>query len=169
MRRLASRFIVLSLLASSAVAASAAVSAPALAGCAPDAAYSVTNAVYNHKDMVSYSSAPGGHTLSITITAGLSVTATFSGALQTEESIIIASAKETWGLSFALTLSASIAYSDSWTVPSTWAHGQLHAGADRKSFHWSYGHFAPTCSWVVVRSGTSIAPYHVPAFWSVKA
>jgi hypothetical protein len=168
MRRLLARLLVLSVAASSAVAAGEAYSASAGAMCAPDAGYSVSNAVHNYKDLVPYASAPGGHTLSITITAGASVSATFSGSVEGGASAIIASAKAQWGLSFALTLTASVAYSDSWTVPSTWSSGQLHAGADRKSFKWTYGSFNGACQWIVSRSGTSNAPYHLPAFWSVR-
>lgn len=118
--------------------------------------------------MVPPSSAPGGHTLGISLTAGTSITGTISGSLQTEESAIVASAKQTVTASIALTMTASVTYSDSWKVPSSWRKGYLHAGADRDTVSWNYGHYGAGCKWVIVRKGTAKLPYHIPAFWSSK-
>lgn len=169
MRKKLARAMTLVLASTGLMVASVTATSPAFAGCAPRDVYSVSNAVHNYKDLVPYVSAPGGHTLSITISAGASVSATFSGALEVDESAIIASAKQTFGVAFSMTLSAGISYADQWKVPSTWKSGQLHAGADRKSFKWKYETLEPTCTWYVYRSGTSNSPYHIPAFWDVNA
>ncbi|WP_405950740.1 hypothetical protein OG588_35025 [Streptomyces prunicolor] len=118
--------------------------------------------------MVPPSSAPGGHTLGITLTAGTSITGTISGTVSGEEGIIVAKAKESVTASIALTMTASVSYSDSWKVPASWRKGYLHAGADRDTVNWSYGHYGANCKWVVTRHGVAKLPYHIPAFWSSK-
>ncbi|BBH16317.1 hypothetical protein Back2_06040 [Nocardioides baekrokdamisoli] len=141
---------------------------PAFAGCAPEESYGTANGSHNYKDLVPYVSAPGGHTLSITISAGISVSATVSGDISFDESAILFSAHQSLGVSVSASLSAGITYGDSWTVPATWTRGQLHAGADRESFTWQYLELQPTCKERVVGSGTANAPYHIPAFWDVR-
>lgn len=136
--------------------------------CGTESSYEYSAVKSQHVGMVPPSSAPGGHTLGITLTAGTSITGTISGSVQGEQSIIVAGAKETLGLSFALSMTASVSYSDSWKVPSSWRKGYLHAGADRDTMNWQYGHYGANCKWVVTRHGVAKLPYHLPAFWSTK-
>jgi hypothetical protein len=136
-------------------------------GCAPDYNYSWSNTSSNKFDMVPYATAPGGHTLSITLTAGASVSITIGGSLETSQSVLIASAKESINASITGTLTASVSYSDSWTVPSGASYGELHAGAKRYFSHWSYGHDTPACTWLVTSTGNANMPWQLPAFWSV--
>jgi hypothetical protein len=136
-------------------------------GCAPDADYSWSRTSSNKADMVPYATAPGGHTLSITITVGASISASIGGQLETDESVLIASAKESINAQISATLTASVSYSDSWKVPDDASYGELHAGANQYFSHWSYGHYTPACTWVVTSSGNANMPWHIPAFWSV--
>ncbi|MEU2778452.1 hypothetical protein ABZ646_37640 [Streptomyces sp. NPDC007162] len=136
--------------------------------CGTESSYEFSSPKSARIGMVPPSSAPGGHTLSITLTAGTSVTGTITGSLQTEESAIVASAKQTVGVSFALTMTASVSYGDTWKVPASWRKGYLHAGADRDTMNWNYGHYGAGCKWVIVRKGVAKLPYHIPAFWSTK-
>jgi hypothetical protein len=136
--------------------------------CGTQSSYQFSTPKSHHIGLVPPSSAPGGHTLSITLTAGSSITGTISGAAQTEESIIVAKAKETFSVSFALSMSVSVSYSDSWKVPTSWRKGYLHAGADRDTMNWNYGHYGAGCKWVIVRKGVAKLPYEMPAFWHSK-
>ncbi|MFJ9120836.1 hypothetical protein ACIRJO_35575 [Streptomyces sp. NPDC102394] len=136
--------------------------------CGTETAYQFGTPKSEHIGMVPPSSAPGGHTLGITLTAGSSITGTISGSATAEESVIVAKAKETLGVSVALSLTASVSYSDTWKVPSSWRKGYLHAGADRDTVSWNYGHYGSGCKWVIVRKGVAKLPYHIPAFWSTK-
>ncbi|WP_405619422.1 hypothetical protein [Streptomyces sp. NBC_00076] len=137
-------------------------------GCPPDPTYSYSNVSTHHVGMVPPASAPGGHTLSIAITAGTSVTGTVGGSVSGDVHAIVAGAKAQVNASIALTLSASVTYTDSWKVPSSWRIGYLHAGAQRKEMTWKYGHYKANCAWRTDRSGTAKLPYHIPAFWSTK-
>lgn len=152
------------------VVATVGAAAPAIAttdSCPPDYAYTWSSTSSNKIDLVPYSTAPGGHTLSITLTAGASISIQIGGSLETSQSILIASAKESINASITGTLTASVSYGDSWTVPSNASYGELHAGANRYYSHWSYGHYSPSCTWVVTSTGTANMPWHLPAFWSV--
>jgi hypothetical protein len=137
-------------------------------GCPPDPTYSYSGVSSHNVGMVPPASAPGGHTLSIAITAGTSVTGTVGGSVSGDVNAIVAGAKAQVSASIALTLSASVTYSDSWKVPSSWRLGYLHAGAQRKQMTWKYGHYKANCAWHTDRSGTAKLPYHIPAFWSTK-
>jgi hypothetical protein len=135
--------------------------------CPPDYDYTWSQTSSNHIDMVSYATAPGGHTLSISIARGDSIGTTVGGSLQTGTDVLIASAKVEVSASISQSITATVTYTDSWTVPSGASYGELHAGASRYYSHWTYGHYTPTCSWVVNATGTANMPYHVPTFWSV--
>lgn len=168
MRRAVARVMVVATAVGGLVGAGTVGAGAAWAGCAPDAGYSTYGLAYHDVDMVSYSSAPGGHTLSIAISKGTTTTATISGSATAEEGIIIASAKETFGISLAKSWTASVTYTDSWKVPSSWSRGQLHAGSEHATYHWQYGQYNGACKWIVARSGTMSTPHHEPAFWDVK-
>lgn len=135
-------------------------------GCSPDAGYSYNSVRSYLYDMVPYSQGPGGHTLSIQITAGVSVTGTVGGQVSGDVNAIVAKAKVDVNASIALQLTASVTYGDSWTVPSTWRWGYLHAGANRDTMNWEYGYYNGACQYIVSRRGTANLPYHIPAFWS---
>ncbi|MFC1419609.1 hypothetical protein [Streptacidiphilus cavernicola] len=106
--------------------------------------------------------------MGITLTAGASVTATISGSAAFKESMIIASAKETIGVSVAAGITASVAYSSTYAVPASWKFGELHAGADEEYVHWQYGEYNGNCTWMTSFSGTGYLPYHVPTFWHTQ-
>ncbi|MDI5966184.1 hypothetical protein [Streptantibioticus silvisoli] len=134
-------------------------------GCVSDAGYDITSHSHHYKDMVPSAEGEGGQSLTITLTAGLSVSASITGSAAFSESAIIASAKETIGLTFTGTLSASVSYGSTWAVPSSDSVGYLHAGADEQYVHWNYGQYNGACTWVVSKSGTGYLPYHLPTFW----
>jgi hypothetical protein len=150
---------------SAAPAASAAGINPRPQMCPGNNMYEYHNAGSTNMDMVPYASAPGGHTLSITLTAGASVTGTIGGQVEGDANIIFAGAKASVNASISVSLSASVAYGDSWTVPSNWSTGELHAGASAQNFTWQYVHENGNCSTTVERSGSGREPYHLPAFW----
>ena len=158
----------LTLVAAGATSAQATTSPTTHRDCGTESTYSVTYVKDDRIGMVPPASAPGGHNLSLTLTAGASVTGTITGSAQFEQRIIIARAKETVSVSIAGTLTASIAYSDSWRVPTSWRKGFLHAGADRKVTNWEFGHYGPNCKWITTRKGVAKLPYHIPAFWHSK-
>ena len=138
----------------------------AFAGGAPEYTYAFSHkSVYDY-NMVPASSAPPGHTLSIQLTAGLSVTATIGGEVSGEASAIVAGLKASVNASVAMTLTASVTYGDSWKVPAGVTRGYLHAGAERQKADWVYERLTPACAWQTVRSGTANVPFHIPAFWS---
>jgi hypothetical protein len=137
-------------------------------GCPPDPTYSYSGVSSHNVGMVPPASAPGGHTLSIAITAGTSVTGTVGGQVEGSVNAIVAGAKAQVNSSIALKLEASVTYKDTWTVPSSWRLGYLHAGAHRDEMTWKYGHYKANCAWHTDRSGTAKLPYHIPAFWSTK-
>jgi hypothetical protein len=138
-----------------------------LGSCSPsDYYYHTTKTGSDNHDMVPETSGQPDTDLSITLTAGLTVTATFTGALQTEESAIIASAKETISASIALSLTASVAYGYHWLVPSNYGKtGYLHVGAQRDKMSWNWGHDTSTCGFTVLKTGTSTAPWDLPYSW----
>ncbi|WP_405879731.1 hypothetical protein OG762_14480 [Streptomyces sp. NBC_01136] len=136
--------------------------------CPPDPGYAYSGVSSHNVGMVPPASAPGGHTLSIAITAGTSVTGTVGGSVSGDVHAIVAGAKAQVNASIALTLSASVTYTDSWKVPASWRLGYLHAGAHRDQMTWKYGHYLANCSWHTDRSGTAKLPYHIPSFWSTK-
>jgi hypothetical protein len=136
-------------------------------GCIPEYFYEWSNTSGSHKDMVSSVWGDGGITLGIAITQGTSTSATIGGSLETSESILIASAKETISASITQTITATVTYSGSWTVPANASWGELHAGATTYYSHWTYGHTTPSCTFQVTSSGTANMPYHVPSFWHV--
>ena len=96
--------------------------------------------------------AQGGHTLSITDHGQVSqLTASVGGSVEADASAIVASAKASINASVAFTLSASVSYGDSWTVPSSWAWGDLHAGATSQNFNWQYGTIQSNCVFAAAR------------------
>ncbi|MDF2271757.1 hypothetical protein P2Q00_40980 [Streptomyces coacervatus] len=136
--------------------------------CGTGSVYEVSNIHSDRIGMIPPSSAPGGHTLGITLTAGTSVTGTITGSVSAEEGVIFAKAKASVSVSIAVSMSASVSYSDTWKVPSSWREGYLHAGADRKVMNWDVGHYGANCKWVISRKGVAKFPYHIPAFWNTR-
>lgn len=130
--------------------------------------YQYSNTGTTNMDMVPYASAPGGHTLSITITAGASITGTIGGQVEGDANAIFVGAKASVNASISVSLSASVSYGDSWTVPSSWSSGELHAGATAQNFKWAYVHENGNCSTTVLRSGSGREPYHLPSFWDTR-
>lgn len=116
------------------------------------------------RDMVPSSRGQGGHTLSIQIQAGTSITGTVGGSVGGDFNAIVADARADVNASISGTLSASITYGDSWTVPSSWSWGSLHAGASHDSMNWEYGYYEPTCNYHKIRDGPANLPYHLPTF-----
>jgi hypothetical protein len=163
----AAPLLAMTALAAAPTAASAASAAPNVA-CSTNHKYYLTKKTGSDRiNMVPRSSGSPGTDLSITLTGGATVTATFTGALQTEESAIVASAKQTISASIALSLTASISYTFHWLVPKNYGKtGYLHVGARRDIFTWRYGYNnPPRCGFHAIRSGTSHAPYSLPYSW----
>lgn len=138
-------------------------------GCPYDYDYVYSNVSSHNVDMVPPASAPGGHTLSISLTAGLTVTGTVGGSVSGDVNLIVAGAKADVNASIALSIAASVIYTDTWTVPSTWTKGYLHAGAAKDKMNWAYGTEGGTCKWRVLRSVTADLPYQDPAFWHTQS
>lgn len=136
--------------------------------CPADPGYSYTGVSSYRYNMVPPSSAPGGHTLSIAISRGLTVTGTVGGQVEGDIGAIVAGAKASVNASISRSKTASVTYTDTWTVPKGWAIGFLHAGAQRDRMHWTYGHYSGACVWIVVRRGTANLPWHIPHFWSTR-
>jgi hypothetical protein len=160
----AAPLLVMTAVSAAPIAASAAPNVP----CNGNHKYYITKKTGSeHINLVPRSSGSPGTDLSITLTAGATATATFTGALQTEESAIIASAKETISASIALSLTASITYTFHWKVPANYGKtGYLHVGAQRDIFSWKYGYNdPPKCHFLRVKSGRSHAPYNLPYSW----
>jgi hypothetical protein len=153
----------------------AAVSVVAVPTVASAAACSTNNKYYltsktgsDNVNWIPPSSGSPGSKLQITMTVGATITATFTGALTTEESAIVASAKQTIQASIALALTASASYTYGWDVPTNYGKtGYLHVGAQRDIFNWKYGYYnPPACtSFTVIRHGTSHAPWNMPYTW----
>jgi hypothetical protein len=113
-----------------------------------------------------------GVTLSIAIYTGASITATANGTVSTEVSAIVASANVSYSISLAVTLTAGVTYTGSWTVPSGYTRqGYIGAGAFADRMAWSYGHYGGTggCTWIYDRWGTLQAPYRFPDIWVGEA
>lgn len=144
--------------------AQAATAAPR--GCAPDPDFSYTNVSYSHIQGPPYTQGGPGHHLSIALSAGMTVTATATGTVSIGLSAIVAGAKADVSASLAVSFTASVTYTDSWTVPSNVTQGFLAAGASSRVMRWSHGRYNGACAWIVDGSGTLNAPYHLPAFWS---
>jgi hypothetical protein len=135
-------------------------------GCAPDAAYSYGDIGESHLQGPPYSQGGPGQRLSIELTAGMAVSAILTGAASADLSAIVAGARTEVSASLGVTLTASLTYGDSWTVPSDVQEGYLAVGAASELMHWSYGEYNGACKWVVTESGSLNAPYHLPAFWA---
>jgi hypothetical protein len=164
----AAPLLVMTAVSAAPIAASASASAAPNPACNGNHKYYITKKTGSeHINLVPRTSGSPGSELTITLTAGASATATFTGALQTEESAIIASAKETISASIALSLTASIAYGFKWKVPENYGKtGYLHVGAQRDIFSWKYGYNnPPKCHFLRVKSGRSHAPYNLPYTW----
>lgn len=130
--------------------------------------YYITKKIRSDRyNTVPRSSGSPGTALSITLTRGTQVTATFTGAFKTEESAIVASAEQTISAAIAFSLSASRSYTYGWTVPANYHKtGYLHVGAQRDVFSWKYGYNdPPKCNFHKIKSGTSHAPYNLPYSW----
>ena len=134
--------------------------------CPADPAFSFSGVRSSHIAAVPYSQGPGGHLLSIQLSAGISATATFTGTVAGGASILVASADTQVSASLAVSVTANVTYGDSWTVPAGVSQGYLDAGASSDYMNWSKGSYNGACAWVVSASGTLNSPYHLPAFWS---
>lgn len=133
--------------------------------CPPDPDFSYTNVRFGHIEGPPHSQGPAGHHLTISITAGMTLTATATVTGSWSVSAIVAGAKVDVSASLALALTASVTYGDTWVVPAGVTQGYLAAGAASKVMDWTHGQYAG-CRWVVDGHGTLDAPYHLPAFWS---
>jgi hypothetical protein len=134
--------------------------------CPPDAAFSYGNVSYSHIQGPPYSQGPAGHHLSIQITAGMTMTATATITGSGSVSAIVAGARVDVSASLAVSLTASVTYGDTWTVPNGVKQGYLAAGAASRRMNWTHGQYNGACQWIVDGHGTLNAPYHLPAFWS---
>ena len=131
-----------------------------------DAAFTYTKVTSSHLAGVPYSQGPAGHTLSIQLAAGVTVTATAQITGGFSLSAVVAGAQAQVSSALAIALSASVTYADAWTVPSGAHQGYLDAGAASDAMLWSHGQYNGACVWTVNGSGTLNSPYHLPAFWS---
>lgn len=153
------------------VGANVAAAAPAVAepgrplACAPDPSYHFSNVSSSSIEMVPRNYGQHGTTVGITITVGTSVTGTIGGSYTTGVSVLVADAKVSVNASIAWTLSASVSYSGSFTVPASQSTGWIAAGAQSNSMNWQYGSYNGACTWIVSRTGTAKLPYHVPYFF----
>ena len=108
--------------------------------------------------------------LTIALTAGLTVSGTIGGQVSGDVSLIVAGAQAQVNASLTTSLTAQVTYTAGpWTVPSNVHIGYLHAGADKESMVWKYGHYAATCAYVLNRSGSLDEPWHLPHFWATTA
>ena len=138
--------------------------------CPPDYGYSFSGARSRTVDMVLPSSGGPGIPLTIALTAGLSVSGTVGGQVSGDVNLIVAGAQAQVNASLTTSLTAQVTYTGGpWTVPRNVHIGYLHAGADKESMVWKYGHYAPTCAYVLNRTGSLDEPWHLPHFWATTA
>ena len=135
-------------------------------GCPPDKGFSYGAVTASHIAAVRPSQGPSGHTLGIALTAGIAVTATLTGSISGGIGVVVANAQVQVSGSLAVSITASVTYTDSWTVPPGVRQGYLDVGAISDHMNWSHGYYNGACRWIVDSSGTLNAPYQLPAFWS---
>jgi len=136
----------------------------------PDYGYSYSRAGSHTVDMVLPSSGGPGIPLTIALTAGLTVSGTVGGQVSGDMNLILAGAQAQVNASLTTSLTAQVTYTGGpWTVPRNVHIGYLHAGADKESMVWKYGHYAPTCAYVLNRTGSLDEPWHLPHFWATTA
>ncbi len=135
-------------------------------GCAPDAGFTFSAPVASHIAALPYNQGGPGHTLSISLTAGMTVQAQVGGSVTGGVSVLVASAQEQVSASLSVALTASVTYGDTWPVPLTAHQGYLDVGAASDSMSWTRGSYNGACVWIMNSRGTLNAPYHLPAFWS---
>ena len=107
----------------------------------------------------------GGSHLSISLTKGTAATSTFSGSVETDIGFIIAEAKATFGYSYAKSVSYSVTYGTTWTVPTSWSVGYLHIGAQASSMDWEVYRYDYPCTVHVLRHGHAQLPWQAHYTW----
>jgi len=138
--------------------------------CPPDYGYSYSGAKSRTVDMVLPASGGPRIPLTIALTAGLTVSGTVGGQVSGDVSLILAGAQAQVNAALTTSLTAQVTYTGGpWTVPSNVHIGYLHAGADKESMVWKYGHYAATCAYVLNRTGSLDEPWHLPHFWATTA
>ncbi len=140
--------------------------AAAPARCLPEDSYTYRNVKASHVTVVPYVQAGPGHTLSIQLSAGTTITAGLTGTATGGLSAVVAGAQASVSASLSVSMTATVTYGDTWTVPASAHQGYLDVGASSDSMTWKHGHYAASCSWVIDSTGTLNSPWHLPAFWS---
>jgi hypothetical protein len=107
-------------------------------------------------------------TLQISITAGTSVGSSISGTVGFSISDIITSAKLDVSPSITQTKTQSVTYTTSWTVPHTWANGELFVGARMWTYTWKQYQEEANCSITVLKSGNGTSPWDMPYTWHAQ-
>lgn len=132
-------------------------------GCPPDPAITKTNAkstFVGDKSKTVYGQS--GVTLSVSVAKGHTWTGTITYAAKIEESIIVASAEETWGGSVSYAKTTTVTLSGSWKVPASQKDGWLALGSKGYSFNWERGSYNGACKWIVSNHGTAKLPALAP-------
>jgi hypothetical protein len=141
-------------------------------GCPVEYYYKYGAVSNSYRDATSVNPVYGqaGVRVGITLTQGKSVTGTVGGAISGEVSAVVAGAKAEVSSSIALTKTASVQYTGSFTIPATWTNGgYLHVGGYTKKMTWYYANTTPTCGERINRSGTANLPTSIPAYWTTRA
>lgn len=103
-----------------------------------------------------------GVTLTITETAGTSITGTVGGSGTFTVGAIVAEAQAQVNASIAYTKTSSVTRGGSWTVPSTQSQGWLADGAQSRKMNWIHYQDHATCTTSTIGSGTANLPTLAP-------
>ncbi|MGV9706603.1 hypothetical protein [Streptomyces sp. NPDC003483] len=85
-------------------------------------------------------------------------TGTVTYAAKISESIIVASAEETFGGSVSYAKTTTVTLGGSWKVPASQRDGWLALGSKGYSFNWERGSYNGGCKWIVSNHGTAKLP-----------
>lgn len=142
----------------------------ASAECPGDDGYSVSNWRPTNRDAVPPMWLGPGMSGSISLQAGRSVTTTIGGSGSYTGSAIVAEAKVEISGSIAWSRTASVPYSGSGSIPSTWTRGgYIHAGSHAYTYSWRHWSVSGRCTTSTLGSGTATSPTAMPAFWRTQA
>jgi hypothetical protein len=144
------------------VAAEAAPAVPS--ACPPDAGY-VFSAVTTTAIARDTTYGSRGITITVTLSAGQSVTGTITGTVGVSVNYLIASAKADVSGSIAQSMTATYTTSGSYTIPASQSTGWVSVGAQARSMNWQYGAYTGACKWVVQHTGTAKLPTLMPYFF----
>ncbi|MFJ8005588.1 hypothetical protein [Streptomyces fagopyri] len=128
-------------------------------GCPPDPSISITKAksvFVGDKSKTVYGQS--GVTLSVSVAKGHTWTGTVTYAAKISESIIVASAEETFGGSVSYAKTTTVTLGGSWKVPASQRDGWLALGSKGYSFSWEKGSYNGGCKWIVSNHGTAKLP-----------